>query len=256
MAKYTATLQDLAMMNIWEKNITLPDTSIDTLISTYAPMLFDFSYPFPQPDPSYSKWLNQTKEEFQEEFVRHFWLREIGFETENIFKYQLQSWLTINYDKYNLLYNDFLATYQIRIHQDLNTVESEDKTGNETSNTNASSSVTGNNRTTTNQQSNSLYSDEADTRINISNAPGTQVPFASDLSQDNYTSTVNMTTSNQSNTQSEQTKANADSRAREISVTGLGLNDDNEQYREFQEYYQGFYEIIFNDLRKLFLTIY
>ena len=49
--------------------------------------LFDFEYPsFPEP----------VKKDFETNFIRHFYTREIGFETEGLFKFKLETWLDIN----------------------------------------------------------------------------------------------------------------------------------------------------------------
>jgi hypothetical protein len=54
--------------------------------------LFDFEYPIF--DPLY-------KNVFETHFIRNFYMREIGFETEGLFKFQLESWLLINMPFFN-----------------------------------------------------------------------------------------------------------------------------------------------------------
>lgn len=248
MASYTATLQDLAMINIWESGYQLADTKTDTLIAAYSDLLFDFDYPFPQADGNTSRWLSATKDIFQKEFIRNFYLREIGYETENIFKMRLQSLLTINYDKYYLLYNDFLATYQIRIHQDLqiDLAKTEDitNTASGSQNSTSTSVSTGN--------TNSMFSDVPDNRLNIVPTGTNLAPFASTVSQDNSSANQNDSGNMSSQTQG-QSQASTTSTT---NTSGLGLNNDNEQYRQFQEVFTGFFETIFRDLEVLFMQVF
>ena len=56
--------------------------------------LFDFDYPFFDED---------YKRQFETNIIRKFYMREIGFETENLFKFQLETWLNINMPYFNQL---------------------------------------------------------------------------------------------------------------------------------------------------------
>lgn len=53
--------------------------------------LFDFLYPI---DENYKK-------EFETKFIRHFYFKEIGFETEGLFKFALEEWLNLNMPYWN-----------------------------------------------------------------------------------------------------------------------------------------------------------
>lgn len=55
--------------------------------------LFDFSYPI----------ASDYKKEFETKFIRHFYFKEIGFETEGHFKFELESWLNLHMPYYNQL---------------------------------------------------------------------------------------------------------------------------------------------------------
>ena len=57
--------------------------------------LFNFSYPFFDED---------YRAVFETNFIRKFYMREIGFETEETFKFYLETWLTINMPYYNRLF--------------------------------------------------------------------------------------------------------------------------------------------------------
>lgn len=64
--------------------------------------LFDFNYPIF--DPNY-------KAVFETNFIRNFYMREIGFESEGLFKFQLETWLLINMPYYNKLFESELIKY-------------------------------------------------------------------------------------------------------------------------------------------------
>lgn len=64
--------------------------------------LFDFTYPLF--DEAYRKT-------FETNFIRHFYMREIGFETEGLFKFRLETWLNINMPYYNKLFESELLKY-------------------------------------------------------------------------------------------------------------------------------------------------
>ena len=57
--------------------------------------LFDFDYPFFDED---------YRETFEQHFVTHFYMREIGFETMGLFKMRLEDWLSLNMPYYNQLF--------------------------------------------------------------------------------------------------------------------------------------------------------
>ena len=64
--------------------------------------LFDFHYPIF--DENYRKI-------FETHFIRTFYMREIGFETEGLFKFQLETWLNINMPYFNKLFQSENITY-------------------------------------------------------------------------------------------------------------------------------------------------
>src|SRR5690606_30755344 len=44
-------------------------------------------------------------------FIRHFYMREIGFETEGLFKFYLETWLLVHMPYYNQLFKSELIEY-------------------------------------------------------------------------------------------------------------------------------------------------
>lgn len=64
--------------------------------------LFNFQYPIF--DESY-------RNVFETNFIREFYMREIGFETEGLFKFRLETWLNINMPYYNKLFESELIEF-------------------------------------------------------------------------------------------------------------------------------------------------
>ena len=73
--------------------------------------LFDFDYPIF--DLSYKKV-------FETHIIRKFYNREIGFETEGLFKFNLETWLNINMPYYNRLFESEMLEYDPLINSEMN----------------------------------------------------------------------------------------------------------------------------------------
>lgn len=63
-------------------------------------------------DIEYPIFNESYKKTFEENFVRHFYMREIGFETEFLFKFHLESWLKLNMPYYNKLFESELIEFE------------------------------------------------------------------------------------------------------------------------------------------------
>src|SRR5690606_9994458 len=81
----------------YEEGLTLKDK-----IEIGRQHLFDFSYPFFDED---------YRRVFETNFIRNFYMREIGFETEELFKFRLETWLNIHMPYYNKLFESELIQY-------------------------------------------------------------------------------------------------------------------------------------------------
>ena len=64
--------------------------------------LFDFDYPIFDED---------YKKIFETNFIRNFYMRELGFETEGLFKFQLETWLNIHLPYFNKLWESEMLKY-------------------------------------------------------------------------------------------------------------------------------------------------
>src|SRR5699024_6383614 len=62
-------------------------------------------------DMDYPIFNEHYRSEFESKFIRYFYNKEIGFETESLFKFELETWLQINMPYYNQLFESELLEY-------------------------------------------------------------------------------------------------------------------------------------------------
>lgn len=96
MSEYTATLREFFAQ--------YQDGTLNTrdLIETGRTKLFDFDYPI---------YDEEYKKVFETNFIRKFFMREIGFETFGYFKFQLETWLLINMPYWNKMFESELLQF-------------------------------------------------------------------------------------------------------------------------------------------------
>lgn len=98
MSKYTTELRFICeTYNNLDTSVGL--SNVNTVIDNALPKLFDFDFPIF--DENYRKQL-------EHKIVRHFYLREIGFETVGVFKFYLENKLNEIMPYYNKIYNAYL----------------------------------------------------------------------------------------------------------------------------------------------------
>lgn len=91
MSMYTTPLRAIVeRYSQWDDHKTR-----DERIEIARPKIFDFDYPMFDDD---------FKSVFETNFIKDFYTREIGFETEELFKQKLEAWLLMNMDYYNSLF--------------------------------------------------------------------------------------------------------------------------------------------------------
>ena len=86
-------------IEMWSQDEELPQRDV---IEKGRRQLFDFPYPFF--DEAY-------RPIFETNFIRTFYMKEIGFETEGLFKFQLETWLNVNMPYFNKLFESELFEY-------------------------------------------------------------------------------------------------------------------------------------------------
>ena len=83
MASYTMTLGSyIEGHSQYEDNLSMKDK-----IELGRSKLFDFDYPL---------FTEDYRKIFETNIIRKFYMREIGFETEGLFKFYLETFLTVN----------------------------------------------------------------------------------------------------------------------------------------------------------------
>src|SRR5690625_3792901 len=98
MAVYTMQLRTyIEKFSQYEDNLSLEER-----IEIGREKLFDFDYPF------YSE---NYRKQFETNFIYEFYMREIGFESEALFKMRLRNWLMKNMPYYNKLFESELFKY-------------------------------------------------------------------------------------------------------------------------------------------------
>lgn len=91
MSKYTMTIKDI----VDDYSIMSEEKDIDSKLDEARKYLFDFNYPVID---------NATKKRIEIAILKHYYLREIAFETIGIFKIKLNDRLNLIMSRYNALY--------------------------------------------------------------------------------------------------------------------------------------------------------
>lgn len=121
MASYTMELREI----IEQATQFDDDLSYQERIEKGKKNLFDFKYPIFDED---------YRNVFETNFIKHFYMREIGFETDGLFKFRLDTWLNINMPYFNKLYESELLKFDplINSKMDITYNKKNDKTQNDT----------------------------------------------------------------------------------------------------------------------------
>ena len=106
MSSYTTQLKTL----IEQHSQYDPCLSTKERIEIGRKKLFDFDYPI---------FDSNYKKVFETNFIRNFYMNEIGFEVEGLFKFKLETWLLINMPYFNQLFESELIEYNPLFNVDL-----------------------------------------------------------------------------------------------------------------------------------------
>ena len=186
MAMYTMQLRSyIEMFSQFEDNLT-----IDERIEIGREKLFDFDYPFF--DENY-------RAQFERNFINEFYMREIGFETEELFKMRLRNWLRINMGYYNKLFESELIKYDPLSNSrvDVTHTKKNDKEQNDLRNIDQSSNTHGTGNTDSEQIGNvdSTQNSKTDSKQDTDkNTDNKEHQFNRDLEGDTPQSRLRLTT--------------------------------------------------------------
>lgn len=236
--------------------------SIDTQIEKGRTRLFDFDYPIF--DKNYKKV-------FETHFITNFYTREIGFETEALFKFKLRNWLNINMPYFNKLFLSELIDFDplVNTKQDVKKNKKNDKKQKQVTDSkgtsNASSKQDSSGSATEKDFSRDLESDNPDTRLTITTEDGSGIiEYATKIdekTEDNTKTASNV--ANATSTDSSSVHSAGDSSINEIEdyIETIAGKSGNDSYSKMlNEYRSTFLRIeneIFNEINKeLFMLIY
>lgn len=120
MAEYTTLLRTICE-SLAGLTDTVGNNDINNIIETARPLIFSFTYPVVE---------NVTpKEELERKILRHYFFREIGFETYGQWKFFLESRMNEIMPYYNQLYESALLMEGINPLQDVNYTKTTTHTG-------------------------------------------------------------------------------------------------------------------------------
>ena len=117
MSKYTITIKDI----VNNYSILSENKDIDSKLDIAREYLFDFNYPVID---------NETKKRIEIAILKHYYMREIAFETIGIFKIKLNDRLNLIMPRYNALYEKQDLTLSPYINSYLNETGNSNNTGN------------------------------------------------------------------------------------------------------------------------------
>lgn len=205
-----------------------PDISTDQKIAIALPKIFDFNFPL------YSE---AYRTEFEDKLVRHYYFHEINITSIGAWKFQLREKLNLIMPVYNKMYEAVAMKYDPLIDTQMH--ETYTRNNNLTSDSSTNGNVTQKD-TSNNSQ---VYSDLPQTTLHGGD-------YATNSTQNEGTA---------NSTQNASQTANATSSNKETyehNNTGFSSRSQQGLLMEYYESLRNVDEMIFNELRELFMLIY
>lgn len=161
MSSYSMTLQEVLATLLAFSDVDVTNFTTKQFIEEGRKKLFNFEYPIF--DPTYKAVLETN-------FIRNFYMREIGFETHERFQFELESWLLINMRYFNKLFESELMEFDPLVNSKMDTTSTRKK------DTDGAVDSTTNGNSTSTQNSDGfnrfLESDTPDNRLAITTEDG------------------------------------------------------------------------------------
>lgn len=228
-------------------------TPISTVIAEAAPLFFNFNFPF----------YDETKRaEFEETFIRHFYMREIGLETVDYFMLRLEDKLVTIMPYYNKLLianaKEYDPFYTEIINETINRERSGKSNGTDSTETSTNSTTKGTTTNTTessaddnNQQSDLPQGSLTNFNDNsyLSSAGKGHTESNSTVNGKDETTGTNKGTSN--TTRAETTEGNEKETRTANNIRG----NQSEMLRQYYEAQRNILDLIYNDCEELFMGI-
>lgn len=219
--------------------------------------LFDFDYPI---------FDEEFKKTFETDFIREFYTREIGFETEELFKFKLETWLNINMPYYNKMFESTLIKYNPLENSRMETEHTQENNTQQFSSTIGESEGMSNESTTGQATDDNfrrnLTSDNPDSRLAITTNDGQGViEYASSIeegtenNQRNTTGESNSTTESSTSLQSDATQNSVEDYIQKR-VGKVGVMTYSKMIQEYRNALIRVERMIFDDMQELFMLVY
>lgn len=205
-----------------------PEISTDEKIAIALPKIFNFNFPI------YSE---SYRTEFEEKLIRHFYFHEINITSIGAWKFQLREKLNLIMPVYNKMYEAVAIKYDPLIDTQMH--ETYTRNNNLTSDSSTNGNVTQKD-TSNNSQ---VYSDLPQTTLHGGD-------YATNSTQNEGTA---------NSTQNARQTANATSNNKETyehDNTGFSSRSQQALLMEYYESLRNVDEMVFNELRELFMLIY
>jgi hypothetical protein len=223
--------------------------------------LFDFDYPIFDPD---------YKQILETHFIRYFYNREIGFETEGLFKFNLETKFVINMPYYNKLFQSELIDFDPLINTKLDTTHNRKADKTNTSNSTTDGNTSSNNTQTASGSSDNtdftrhLESDTPDSRLAITTSDGVGViEYASKIEENtDKNSKTSSTTSNMNSTDETSVTSNSTGKLNEIEdfieskIGKVGNQSYSSMLNEYRSSLLRVENKIFDEMQELFMLVY
>lgn len=235
MATFTTRISDFIESFTDFRNL---QETTDKKIETGMPYLFSFNYDFYTPSEA-------DKIEFQKQFIRHFYMHEIGFETIGLFKMRLRDKLDLIMPRYKEIYvAQMLLDEKLLENINIHDIENEKTNTTKENNENGISQVK--NKATIENNSQGIQSDSPQTTYANND-------YASGLNRERDKSDTDATIN------SEITKSIDDTEdfTRGAEKTSVGwTGSKSEEISKYRELVISINEQIINECEDLFMTIY
>ena len=258
MASYTMQLREY----IEQATQDTEEMSWDARIEAGRTKLFDFTYPI---------FDSNYKKVFETHFINNFYTREIGFETEGLFKFKLKNWLNINMPYFNKLFQSELIDFDPLVNSitEITKKNTKDRKQNLVANTNGtsngSSTQSASGTASEDDFSRNLESDNPDSRLTITTNDGEGViEYASKIDEHNANNSKSSSTSgNASSSDSSNVDSTSDTTINETEdylqfIMGKTGNDTfSKMLNEYRSTFLRIERDIFKEMNKeLFMLIY
>jgi hypothetical protein len=256
MSSYTMQLKECLEMWTQDEAISTRDR-----IEKGRSKLFDFDYPIF--DEAYKKV-------FETHFIRKFYMREIGFETEGRFKYELETWLLIHMPYFNKMFESELLEFDPLINTKIETTHNKTVDKDQTQDTTTDGT---NNSVSVGESDGTLIDDSFNRRLE-SNNPDSRLTITSNDGEGviEYASSIDENNENSSKTSTNNTSGTTDDTTSVVGHASAVINEiedfvesktgksGNQTYSKMiNEYRSSLIRVeskIFDEMQELFMLVY